>query len=269
MTLDAEEFIRRFLLHVLPPGFQRIRYYGLFAVRFSATSSASANCSRRAPAPRPALAGRPRRNIFPFAPVCLLRRQDDHRRNLRRHAPRTLTIADPDQDRHLMTAVTLPAAHRRFSSPPAARRSSKAMSSPPPQTLQPPRPHPPQASSSPKSPIVFAPDDHTGRLPSPPPHGRSVRDLQFHAPSQKTALFLPAVSLTEVFVRRPRAQPARPQRTGEAQSRKQTYRRCERRSECALWRSVPPAIHNVGFTSIRAVASKRLKCVECGAVALG
>ena len=31
MTLDAEEFIRRFLIHVLPPGFQRIRYFGLMA----------------------------------------------------------------------------------------------------------------------------------------------------------------------------------------------------------------------------------------------
>jgi hypothetical protein len=29
MTLDATEFIRRFLLHVLPSGFHRIRYYGL------------------------------------------------------------------------------------------------------------------------------------------------------------------------------------------------------------------------------------------------
>ncbi len=29
MTLGATEFIRRFLLHVLPPGFHRIRYYGL------------------------------------------------------------------------------------------------------------------------------------------------------------------------------------------------------------------------------------------------
>lgn len=28
MTLDASEFIRRFLLHVLPAGFHRIRYYG-------------------------------------------------------------------------------------------------------------------------------------------------------------------------------------------------------------------------------------------------
>ena len=29
MTLDAFEFIRRFLLHVLPPQFHRVRYYGL------------------------------------------------------------------------------------------------------------------------------------------------------------------------------------------------------------------------------------------------
>jgi hypothetical protein len=31
MTLAADEFIRRFLLHVLPAGFHRIRHYGLFA----------------------------------------------------------------------------------------------------------------------------------------------------------------------------------------------------------------------------------------------
>ena len=31
MTLDTEEFIRRFLMHVLPDGFHRIRHYGLFA----------------------------------------------------------------------------------------------------------------------------------------------------------------------------------------------------------------------------------------------
>jgi hypothetical protein len=31
MTLDADEFIRRFLMHVLPSGFHRIRHYGLFA----------------------------------------------------------------------------------------------------------------------------------------------------------------------------------------------------------------------------------------------
>ena len=31
MTVSAEEFIRRFLQHSLPPGFQRIRYYGFLA----------------------------------------------------------------------------------------------------------------------------------------------------------------------------------------------------------------------------------------------
>jgi hypothetical protein len=31
MTLDADEFIRRFLLHALPDGFHRIRHYGLLA----------------------------------------------------------------------------------------------------------------------------------------------------------------------------------------------------------------------------------------------
>ena len=31
MTLDTHEFIRRFLIHVLPDGFHRIRHYGLFA----------------------------------------------------------------------------------------------------------------------------------------------------------------------------------------------------------------------------------------------
>jgi hypothetical protein len=33
MTLAAEEFIRRFLLHVLPAGFHRIRYYGFLGNR--------------------------------------------------------------------------------------------------------------------------------------------------------------------------------------------------------------------------------------------
>jgi hypothetical protein len=31
MTLEAQEFMRRFLLHVLPDGFQRIRHYGFLA----------------------------------------------------------------------------------------------------------------------------------------------------------------------------------------------------------------------------------------------
>jgi hypothetical protein len=31
MTLAADEFIRRFLMHVVPKGFHRIRHYGLLA----------------------------------------------------------------------------------------------------------------------------------------------------------------------------------------------------------------------------------------------
>ncbi len=34
MTLSPDEFIRRFLLHVLPNGFQRIRYYGFLGNRY-------------------------------------------------------------------------------------------------------------------------------------------------------------------------------------------------------------------------------------------
>jgi len=43
MTLQTHEFMRRFLLHVLPRGFHRIRHYGLLA---SATRKASIACAR-------------------------------------------------------------------------------------------------------------------------------------------------------------------------------------------------------------------------------
>jgi len=33
MKLDVNEFIRRFLLHVLPKGFFKVRYYGIFSSR--------------------------------------------------------------------------------------------------------------------------------------------------------------------------------------------------------------------------------------------
>jgi hypothetical protein len=33
MTLDAVQFLRRFLLHVLPKGFPRVRHYGFLANR--------------------------------------------------------------------------------------------------------------------------------------------------------------------------------------------------------------------------------------------
>ena len=35
MTLEAMEFIRRFLQHVLPTGFMKVRYYGVLSPTFS------------------------------------------------------------------------------------------------------------------------------------------------------------------------------------------------------------------------------------------
>jgi Putative transposase len=54
MTLEAEEFIRRFLLHVLPEGFQRIRYYGFLANRYREQKLARCRELLGMPAPEPA-----------------------------------------------------------------------------------------------------------------------------------------------------------------------------------------------------------------------
>lgn len=51
MHLDAKEFIRRFLLHVLPPGFQRIRHYGLLANRYREVKLDDCRQLLAAPAP--------------------------------------------------------------------------------------------------------------------------------------------------------------------------------------------------------------------------
>ena len=63
LTLDADEFLRRFLLHVLPSRFVRIRYYGFLANRSRARSVALAR----------ELIGR---GFLPLAPV---RSMEDHR----------------------------------------------------------------------------------------------------------------------------------------------------------------------------------------------
>ena len=54
MTLAPEEFMRRFLLHVLPGGFHRIRHYGLLANASRKTSLALARELLSAPKPEPA-----------------------------------------------------------------------------------------------------------------------------------------------------------------------------------------------------------------------
>jgi hypothetical protein len=51
MTLAIDEFIRRFLVHVLPDGFHRIRHYGLFANGGRAENIARARQLLNLPAP--------------------------------------------------------------------------------------------------------------------------------------------------------------------------------------------------------------------------
>jgi hypothetical protein len=70
MTLAADEFIRRFLLHVLPRGFHRIRHYGLLA---ASTRKASLARAREllavAPPPDEGVAKEPL-NVRPSCPCC-------------------------------------------------------------------------------------------------------------------------------------------------------------------------------------------------------
>jgi Putative transposase len=53
MTLSTGEFIRRFLIHVLPHGFHRIRHYGLFASGTRADNIARARRLLDVPAAQP------------------------------------------------------------------------------------------------------------------------------------------------------------------------------------------------------------------------
>src|SRR6201999_2251125 len=70
MTLPTHEFIRRFLLHVLPPGFHRIRHYGLLA-----GAACKANVARArellavAPPPAPVETPEPQ-DWLPPCPCC-------------------------------------------------------------------------------------------------------------------------------------------------------------------------------------------------------
>jgi Putative transposase len=70
MTLEPREFIRRFLMHVLPKGFHRIRHYGLLT---------NGDITRREPRPRSRADRRNRSSWFPA--------QAAPRWNLRGHDP--------------------------------------------------------------------------------------------------------------------------------------------------------------------------------------
>ena len=71
MTLDTHEFMRRFLLHVLPHGFHRIRHYGLFASATRKANIARARQLLEAPtsSPEPIEAAEPPDQLPP-CPCC-------------------------------------------------------------------------------------------------------------------------------------------------------------------------------------------------------
>ena len=97
MTLEADEFMRRFLLHVLPGGFHRIRHYGLLAnpgaPRRISRRYASCCTSRRRRQPPPPMT--PPRQLAADLRLPALRRADDHHRDppAQRTDPRTTRTA--------------------------------------------------------------------------------------------------------------------------------------------------------------------------------
>jgi hypothetical protein len=109
MTLNVDEFIRRFLTHVLPKGFHRIRHYGLFsgnncaetisAVRgFLNLDPPAAVETNKTDSPTPA------RTTLP-----MLWRPHVHHRDFRPWPPAASSADHTDrrnQDRHLMIANT-------------------------------------------------------------------------------------------------------------------------------------------------------------------
>jgi len=95
MTLTAEEFIRRFLLHVLPKGLVRIRYYGWMANRCRRERVAQCRALLAA-RPEPAPSERAEASSGRRCPLCggpvetievIVPRELARRRSCRRRAP--------------------------------------------------------------------------------------------------------------------------------------------------------------------------------------
>ena len=85
MTLSPDEFIRRFLLHVLPKGFHRIRHYGLLA---SAAHKANVARARELlDAPTPPETEEPGAAAGSTSTVSVLRRSHGRHRDHPRRSP--------------------------------------------------------------------------------------------------------------------------------------------------------------------------------------
>jgi hypothetical protein len=96
MTLDTHEFIRRFLIHVLPKGFHRIRHYGLLANGNRTENIAKAKAAGLACSLMRAQARRP---TTP-SPACLPMLRQPHARHRSVHArPGATTLGHASPDR--------------------------------------------------------------------------------------------------------------------------------------------------------------------------
>jgi putative transposase len=69
MTLDTHEFIRRFLMHVLPQGFHRIRHYGLLNNAARARSCSQCHSSPSMPSRLPTPSQKSQRHRSILAPA--------------------------------------------------------------------------------------------------------------------------------------------------------------------------------------------------------
>ena len=109
MRLQPHEFIRRFLLHVLPKGFHRIRHYGLLASTNRAQSIATARALLEVAAPAAGPQEQP--DFAPHTPRVLpcpcpvLWRAHDRHRELRTRL-RAEVATNTDQDRHVMSQTS-------------------------------------------------------------------------------------------------------------------------------------------------------------------
>ncbi len=187
MTLDAAEFIRRFLLHVLPSGFHRIRHYGFFASsgragailrlrELIAARDGSAQPSRGAGAGDNATDSEPAKtqassNICPCCGGCM-RVVETFARGAQ---PRSFT-AEPRRNRLVMTAAPIPiliddrspttsfAGASAFTPNPASAANLASLRSPePPFDVDPPVPS-----------GTAAPVRHETPLPAPPATARPI-----------------------------------------------------------------------------------------------
>jgi len=98
MTLDADEFIRRFLLHVLPDGFQRIRHYGFLGHRYRQTKLAL--CRK--------LLGM----VLPVADPAPLQHKPDYRDLYEKLTGKSLRECPVCHAGHMIAIAVLPAADR-------------------------------------------------------------------------------------------------------------------------------------------------------------